>query len=213
MGYVDQNRPAASMTPTTPPPRVAALYVLPDSIYHSLPVDAWDAKRDARAFQGPCPVVAHPPCRPWGRLRQQAKPDPEERELGPLAVHQVQTWGGVLEHPAASSLWPHCNLPRPGTAPDQHGGHTIDVNQSWWGHRAQKRTWLYVVGCPPANVPPMPLTLHLPPRVITNIKGLRSNMPGYRKECTARERAATPPAFACWLIALAQLCHPPTPIT
>lgn len=186
---------------------VSVLFVRADSIYHSMPVDAWDATRDATKYQGPASIVAHPPCRAWGGLRANAKPRPGEKDLGPWAVEQVRKWGGVLEHPRASSLWPHCNLPRPGQSPDEFGGFSLDVDQHWWGHRAQKRTWLYVCGCRLADVPPMPITLTKAPCVITNTHGLRAGMPGYRKEVTKREREATPPAFAEWLVALAAKCH------
>lgn len=103
--------------------QVAALFVRADSIYKDMPgVDAWDAERDARTWPGGCPVVAHPPCRAWGRLRQFAKPRADEKELALFALQQIRKFGGVLEHPAESSLWNEAFLPKPGEFPDERGG-------------------------------------------------------------------------------------------
>ena len=42
---------------------VAALYVEKGGVYYGLPgVDPWDEERDARLYDGPWRVVAHPPC-------------------------------------------------------------------------------------------------------------------------------------------------------
>ena len=48
---------------------VAALYVQEDGCYVGLPdVDPWPESRDARLYEGPWPVVAHPPCARGCRL-------------------------------------------------------------------------------------------------------------------------------------------------
>lgn len=42
---------------------IAALYVEKGGAYYGLEgVDPWDEQRDARLYDGPWPVVAHPPC-------------------------------------------------------------------------------------------------------------------------------------------------------
>jgi len=47
---------------------IAALYVETGGPYFGVEgVDPWDATRDAREYAGPHPVVAHPPCKRWGR--------------------------------------------------------------------------------------------------------------------------------------------------
>ena len=133
---------------------VAALFVRQDSIYKRMPgVDAWDIERDARRWPGGCPVIAHPPCRGWGKLSYFAKPRSGELELGPWAVAQVRRFGGVLEHPKDSKLWAAAGLPRPGQR-DDFGGWTLPITQHWWGHRAEKYTWLYIVGVSPGLIAP-----------------------------------------------------------
>lgn len=72
---------------------VAALYVERGGPYFGMPgVDPWDIERDARTYAGPHPVVAHPPCGPWGELRHLYKGN--EHDIAPIAVEQVRKWGG-----------------------------------------------------------------------------------------------------------------------
>jgi hypothetical protein len=177
---------------------VAVLFARADSVYKSLPFcDVWDAERDARRWPGGIPVVAHPPCRAWGKLRHFAKPRDDEKALATWAVDQVRQWGGVLEHPASSTLWPAKGLPAPGQH-DKHGGWTLGVWQHWWGHRAAKATLLYIVGCEPADVPPMMLRLDEPTHVVQS--RMRS---GYRPHIRKAEREETPLDFARWLCEIA----------
>lgn len=173
-------------------PSVAVLFARSDSVYKRFPgADVFDLARDARTYHGPLPVVAHPPCRAWGRLRAFAKPRPDERALALFAVHAVRTWGGVLEHPAHSTLWDVAGIPAPGQR-DAFGGFTYAVSQSWFGHRAPKLTWLYVRGCEPADMPAVPFEL-----------GTAS---GRIASMGQREREATPLPFAVWLFNLAASC-------
>lgn len=172
---------------------VTALFVRRDSIYKAMPnVDAWDEARDARKWPGGTPIVAHPPCGQWGALRGFAKVDPEKKALGPLAVQQVRRWGGVLEHPAHSTLWNYCGLPNPMYF-DHCGGWTLPIDQHWWGHLGSKRTFLYIVGCVPRDVPEIPFSIAKIDRKVEDL--------------SKRQREATPPLFAEWLIELARRCH------
>jgi len=48
---------------------ISALYVETNGCYFNLPdVDPWDEQREARLYNGPNPVIAHPPCQRWGRF-------------------------------------------------------------------------------------------------------------------------------------------------
>lgn len=184
-----------------PDQRVVALYVRPDSVYKTMSgVDAWDEDRDARKWPGGAPCVAHPPCRGWGRMRQWSYADEQEKNLAIRAVLCVQLWGGVVEHPAESSLWAEFPLPRPGQAP-RRGGYTIEVDQFNWGHRAEKRTWLYIVGCKPDDLPPIPRREDEPTHCVRPTASY-PRLPSITKP----EREQTPPAFAEWLVEVARRC-------
>jgi hypothetical protein len=181
---------------------VAALFVRADSIYKTMPgVDAWDEARDARNWPGGVPVVAHPPCRAWASLRHCAKPRDGEKDLAHLAIRHVRQWGGVLEHPQLSTLWKVAGLPEPGMR-DEHGGWTLIIDQHWWGHRARKRTRLYIVGCEPADIPPIPMRLG----EATHTVGLWSgrDKARCRPSISKREFEATPPELAEWLCEVAR---------
>lgn len=175
---------------------VVALYVDPRGPYPKLVEEFYDEARDARTYTGELPVVAHPPCGPWGRLRAFCvKQDPT---CGPSAVEKVRSFGGVLEHPEWSRLFNVCGMPRPGELPDAWGGRTYAVSQVSWGHRAEKRTWLYVVGVDPDLVTRGIRTGGIATHVVnTSRKGQR------RPELGKIERLLTPVAFAIWLLDLA----------
>lgn len=187
---------------------IAALYIdAARGPYGAIPgVDCWGVDRDATTYAGPWPVVAHPPCGHWGRYSHKAHDD---GHTGPIAVAQVRRWGGVLEHPRHSKLWRECGLPRPGELPDEFGGYTVEVAQRDWGHRADKPSWLYIVGgtLPPMPPPQPPRDVWTPSRRLLDPARLDNARPrGARGvlECLSKnQRHLTPPAFAEWLIKLA----------
>lgn len=183
---------------------VAVLFARGDSIYKTLPgCDVWDAERDARKWPGGCPLVAHPPCRAWGQFAMFAKPRDGEKELAPWAIQQVRENGGVLEHPWGSVLKDHCMLPLPGRR-DRCGGWSLPIHQHWWGHRAEKKTMLYIVGCEPAAIPDIPMVLGQATHVIGDVG--RASLGNNRPEVSKAEREQTPPALAAWLVELARRC-------
>lgn len=185
---VDSSAQVAIPGCTTVAPTVAALYVDRHGPYPRLigPGMCWPVERDAMAYSGPWPVVAHPPCAPWSVAR--ALSSGRDREQGLRAVEQVRQLGGVLEHPAGSSLWAAAQMPRPGHAPDRWGGYTLRVDQGAWGHGARKPTWVYVCR---AWAPPVPEHVD---------EG--GERPGVF-DLPATTRRRTPDDFALWLLAAA----------
>jgi len=186
--------------------RVAALYTDPRGPYARMPdVDSWPAERDACGYRGPLPVVAHPPCGPWGRLRHLSRGD--DPFCAVRAVHQVRQCGGVLEHPANSLLWKRCKLPKPDELPDAWGGFTIAVTQVSWGHVARKPTWLYFVGIDRGLVEAGRRTGGEPTHWVGGgrVAGTkkRTLVPAGIKVCSVRQRRRTPPELARWLVDLA----------
>jgi hypothetical protein len=136
---------------------IAALYVETGGVYYGLPdVDPWDETRDARLYDGPWPVVAHPPCQRWCRFAKQV-----EQRFGyavgddggsfAAALHAVRAFGGVLEHPAGSLAWDAFGLPKPQssqgwTAAFDDPGASCYVEQGRYGLPMRKQTWLYACG-------------------------------------------------------------------
>ncbi len=165
-------------------------------------LDVYDRNRDARTYRGPGPIVAHPPCRAWGCLRMMAKPRPGERELALWAVCMVRLFGGVLEHPAGSTLWPVAKLPEPGER-DAWGGFTIALPQFWFGHQANKATHLYICGCGPGDVPEVPLVLGEAPLTMSSTRKELVAAGLQKKELLKKDREKTPAAMAAWLVELA----------
>lgn len=121
---------------------VAVLWVQRNTIYKRFGLDLWGVERDANLYPGPGPIIAHPPCGPWGPLAWSSK---ESKTHGVRAMELVHQYGGVVEQPRGTQLY------------KQHGragAHIIWVNQSDFGHRALKATDLYVwevPGMPPVD--------------------------------------------------------------
>lgn len=201
---------------------VAALYVMADGPYAGLPdVDIWDVGRDARTYPGPHPVVAHPPCERWGRYWHGGPSAKVRRIKGDdngcfaAALAAVRRWGGVLEHPAASSAWETFGLrtpPRAGgwVAADWDGGWTCCVDQKHYGHRAQKATWLYAVG---VDLPTLTWGkstggARLDQGFHSAAERRRAIRTGICQRLSKRQRAETPEPFRDLLVSMARSVDP-----
>lgn len=136
---------------------IAAIFVQEGGSYYGLDgVDPWPESRDARKYNGPHPVVAHPPCNLWCRMAKAnyVRAGGEHNRPGndkgcfASALSSVRLFGGVLEHPASTSAWKRYGLTRPvkGKWIQSGDGWVCEVWQSAYGHKANKATWLYYVG-------------------------------------------------------------------
>lgn len=153
---------------------ITVLFARKTSVYKTLNCDVWDADRDARLWLGKGPIIAHPPCRAWGRFAHVSKHEPAEKQLALWSLEMVRTFGGILEHPVTSRLWDHL---RPGDK-------SLVIDQFWFGHRAQKRTRLFYSQVDLQSKPlPFRLGTYYP----------------VEKMCKA-EREKTPPDFARFLV-------------
>ena len=203
---------------------VAALYVATGGCYFGIPgVEPCDEARDARLYDGPHPVVAHPPCQRWGRFWHGSTRKPHQFTLGDdggcfaAALASVRRWGGVLEHPADSRAWEAFGLSKPSrggawVSADFVGGWTCYVEQGFYGHLARKGSWLYANGVDlpslrwgvgPQRIHPRALELHgyAKARRI----GMMAMVGGKAKTDI---RNATPEPFRDLLISIAQTARP-----
>ena len=137
---------------------IAALYVQKNGAYYGIDgVDPWDEERDARLYDGPWPVVAHPPCNHWSLLAfiNQAKGHIKVGDDGncfEAALNTVRTHGGVLEHPANTAAWKAFELLKPvatgGWSKSLYDdGWVCQVHQGHYGSLFDKPTWLYAINC------------------------------------------------------------------
>lgn len=182
---------------------IAALYVQTGGVYYGLPnVDPWDEQRDARLYAGPWPIVAHPPCKSWSQM---GNCRPKTRAAGDggtfkAALEAVRKYGGVIEHPAKSRAWRAFGLPRPGAYGwvgelSNDGGWSCEVDQAFYGHPCNKRTWLYYFGNNPPPAMPWGFAPDTGRKIAQDGGGGRD------------QRSRTPVAFRDALIAMAESAH------
>jgi hypothetical protein len=179
---------------------ISVLFAARNSIYKTIPdLDVWDEDRNALNWPGGNPGIFHPPCRLWSKWMRHFSTAPEsEKELARWSVRMVRQHGGVIEHPACSVLWEDQRLPVPGKS--DLWGISIAILQQWFGHKAKKATWLYICDC--QQIPPIPFIMGQPDCYSAVRKVKHPDM----QRLSHRERQGTPPAFAHWLVSVAERC-------
>lgn len=198
---------------------IAALFVVKDGPYAKREgIDPWDLERDARDYEGPHPVIAHPPCERWGRYWSGGPSTAKRRQLGDdkgcfwAALSAVRQFGGVLEHPEASHAFKLFGLPIPNwkggwSEPDMYGGRSACVAQGHYGHMARKMTWLYGVGINFRNDlkwGPSKDGIRLDVGYHSKEERARAIKTGVCQRLSKRQRTLSPEPFADLLISLVQ---------
>ena len=203
-----------------PAEKVAALFVEYDGVYfrrsdvipagYAIGEDR-NSKviKDARSYDGPWPIIGHPPCARWGSFATAPWLPEKQRKIGnddrcfDSALASVRKWGGVIEHPANSRAWRifHLQKPRAYQTPilDSYEGFSIFVNQSHYGHLTQKPTWLYICGYrgdfeEDFYIPQSKRKVKYEVRVTNKI------------ELPQKDRKRTPELFANLLVSIAKRC-------
>lgn len=120
--------------------KIAVLGVCASSSYFDLVVPGadlvlFDKEKDMLNFDFDMPVICHPPCAQWSRLKHFSIPNSEDKALAFWCKLAVEKCGGILEHPHGSSFM-RCHVGY---------GKCISVNQSWFGFPARKPTLLFPV--------------------------------------------------------------------
>jgi len=190
---------------------IAVLFAEKDGCYSKVPnLDLWDIDRDARKYNGPYPVVAHPPCSRWCRLAElvQSRYGYKVGDDGGCfksALDSVRKYGGILEHPAYSKAWKKYGLNKPPAEggwvnADFQGGWTCQVEQFYYGHKARKRTWLYAYNVELKN---LKWGSADSTDIIHAISRLKSDTKKWTS-LTKKEAISTPPAFRDILIDIAR---------
>ena len=191
---------------------IAALFVETNGCYFGLPnVDPWDIRRDARLYDGPHPVVAHPPCERWGRFSEghmtiKGKVTGDDGGCFAAALASLRRWGGVLEHPAHSKAWGAFGIPKPPQSGWLRIGFsewTCEVEQGHYGHAARKKTWLLYVGPKPPDLIWGPSEQRLPAKRLAERGYESARRCGAVANMSSRQRQRTPPQFRDLLLSLA----------
>jgi len=149
---------------------IAVLYATKKSIYKTLGCDVYDLERNARNFTGGKPVIVHPPCGQWSKLKGLANKNFDNKRLAGHAIRMVHENGGILEHPLGSDLFKKY-LPLPGEN-SKLPGKSYLIWQSWFGHKAKKPTLLYST----YDLEPFPLKFD----AIEYVMGIREVGKAYR---------------------------------
>ena len=165
---------------------IPVLFTQENSNYDKIKLfDCYNIKRNALSFTDRIPLIAHPPCRKFSKLRGLSTAPLSEKKLAFFALARIRQFGGILEHPRSSTLWKNGNFNLDGSI-DSYGGFLRSVDLSWFGFPARKKTMLYFCGIAPGQLPPIPISLD----AITHV--ISSTSSSNKKEISKKMRSTTP---------------------
>lgn len=180
---------------------ITVLYVQSGSFYERFKdLDLWNIERNAILFKGKNVLIAHPPCRGFGRLRSFSNHTGCELLLAYSAISKVRVNGGIVEHPISSTLWQKMKVGSIKT-PDRWGGYLIKIHLSDFGFKARKPTGLYIVGCKFSELPVQPISFD----AITH--SICTSKKSAKKELDSKIRSKTPVALIHWFLEVAQIIN------
>jgi hypothetical protein len=186
---------------------ISVLFCSPRSVYNKFEgIAIYDRKRDAFTFNGKGPVICHPPCAQWSRLRNLAKHNLSDKSAAVFCLNIIRCNGGILEHPAGSVLWRTLSLPKPGGPPDVFGGYSLSIRQVEFGHHCVKQTWLYICRIPKDRFTLKPFPGRKPTHSIRFLKNKNSKL----LIASSAIRNNTPLLFAQWLLQAIKSIDQPT---
>ena len=166
--------------------KIPVLFTQVKSNYNDYQIfDTYDFQRDAFTYYDRIPVIAHPPCRLFSRLRKFSTAPAQEKKCAFFALSKIRQFGGILEHPRSSLLWKTGNFDLSGKV-DSYGGFLRSVNLSWFGFPCEKKTMLYFVGITPSQLPEFPLSFDAITHQISSSK--KKSLPEISKD----SRSTTP---------------------
>ena len=169
--------------------KIPVLFTQINSNYNDNQIfDTYDLQRNAFTYYDRIPLIAHPPCRLFSRLRKFSTAPRSEKKCAFFALSKVRQFGGILEHPRSSTLWKTGNFDLSGNV-DSYGGFLRCVNLSWFGFPCQKKTMLYFVGISPGQLPAFPLSLDAISHQISSSEN--NSLP----EIAKKSRSSTPLAM------------------
>ena len=125
---------------------IAALYVETGGCYFGLPdIDPWDEKRDARLYDGPYPVIAHPPCT---RMANSGVMWLEKRNLWDDLDEATTFFNHFVEYGKAGNKIAIENPIPHKYAVEKIGKYSQVIQPYMFGHTERKATCLWLFGLP-----------------------------------------------------------------